>query len=576
MHMYRSRAVLLIAIAFCASVIGAWAQPGKSQLLAQPRWGANPTDVNRAVQTAGAQFDHTISAINVHVLRVPPAAIQHVQQALQKSGLFTFIEQDQVARTTAIPNDPYFSAAWHLYRIQATSAWDISTGSNAITIAVVDSGVDSANPDLAPKVVPGWNFLTGTNNTADTFGHGTAVASVAAAATNNGIGVAGVAWANPVMPVVVVNSAGSASYSDLASGITYAADHGARIINVSVAGSSSSSTLQSAVNHAWTKGAVVIAAAGNSSTSSPYYPAACNNAVAVSSTSSADTLSYFSNFGNWVDIAAPGESIPITSQGGYGYWSGTSFSAPITSGVAALMLSANSGLSASTLVSLLENSADDIGAAGFDSSFGWGRVNAYRAVAAAASYSGTTVTPSVSIANPTGSSTVSGTLPVQGLATDNLGVVRTELWVDNNQVTSSSSAAFSFSWNSASVGNGSHTLAVKAYDAAGNVGQSSVSVSVSNPIVLDLQPPSDVITSPANGSVLANATTTISVTAADNVAVSQVSIYVDGILMYTGSTAPYTFKWNTKKVTKGNHAITSMAWDAAGNSTSAAPVVVTK
>jgi subtilisin family serine protease len=499
-----------------------------------------------------------------------------VQQALEKTGLFSFVERDQTAQTTAvIPNDPYFSSAWHLAKIQAPNAWDLTTGSSAITIAVVDSGVDPANPDVAPKLVPGWNFLTGDSNTADSTGHGTAVASVAAAATNNGVGVSGVAWANPVMPVVVVNSAGSASYSDIASGITYAADHGARIINVSVAGSSSSSTLQSAINHAWNKGAIIIAAAGNSSTSTPYYPAACNNTVAVSSTTSVDTLSSFSNFGSWIDVAAPGESIPITSQGGYGSWSGTSFSSPITAGVAALMLSINPGLSNSTAVSLLKSNADDLGSSGFDSSFGSGRINAYRAVMAAAGSGGDTTAPVASISSPTASATVSGSIQIQGTAADNSGIVNVELWIDGVLSTSVSSSPFSFTWNSAGIANGTHTLSVKAYDPAGNVGQASISVSVSNPTIADTQPPTDVIMQPLGGSKL-GPTTTINVSATDNVAVSQVSIYIDGVLQYTGTSAPFSYKWNSRKATAGSHTITSKAWDMAGNTAASSPVIVVK
>jgi thermitase len=217
---------------------------------------------------------------------------------------------------TATPNDPDYPSAWHLTQISAPSAWDTTTGSPKVTVAVIDSGADSTHPDLGPKLVPGWSFLSGTSNTSDTMGHGTATAGTVGAASNNGTGVASIAWQNPIMPLVVVDSTGYASYSNMASAITYAADHGARIVNMSLAGSGASSTLQSAVTYAWGKGTVVFASAGNYSTSTPYYPAACDYVLAISSTNSLDQLSSFSNYGSWIDLAAPGEGIWTTSSGG--------------------------------------------------------------------------------------------------------------------------------------------------------------------------------------------------------------------------------------------------------------------
>jgi hypothetical protein len=240
------------------------------------------------------------------------------------------------------------------------------------------------------------------------------------------------------------------------------------------------------------------------------------------------------------------------------------------------MLSINPGLSNSTVVSLLERNADDIGIPGFDTSYGWGRVNAYRAVSAvAAGGAADTTPPAVSISSPTASATLSGTIQVQGTATDNVGVSNIELWIDGQLSTSGTASPFSLTWNTAGTVNGSHTLTVKAYDAAGNIGQASVTVGVNNPIVPDTQPPTDTIMSPSNGSLL-GVSTTVSVAASDNVAVSQVTVYIDGVLQYTGTAAPYSFKWNTKKATAGSHTITSKAWDKAGNLTLATPVTVSK
>src|SRR5260370_16145068 len=309
----------------------------------------------------------------------------------------------------------------------------------------------------------------------------------------------------------------------MASAITYAADHGVRIVNLSLAGSSSSSTLESAVSYDWNKGTVVFASAGNYSTSTPYYPAACTNAVAVSATTASDTLSSYSNYGNWIVISAPGDSIltPLNG-GGYGHLSGTSFSSPIAASVAALVLSVRPSLSASALVSLLEQNTDDLGAPGFDPYFRCGRVNAYKPVLAAAKMAVSTAPPVVSISSPASGATVSGTISVQGTATDNAGVTNIEFYVDSQLVASTPSSPFPFSWNTASVPNGSHTRMVKAYDGSPNVGQTSVTVNVGNVIkvvVVDTTPPVVSITSPANGTVVNPKSVKINVSATDNVGV---------------------------------------------------------
>jgi subtilisin family serine protease len=556
-----------------------WAQPPSrdhviNRLVVQRRNGANPNNVNQVLGANGAVTVAQIPQINVLVLQVPEQAADRVAAALERSGQFTFVERDYLARTFATPSDPYFPSQWHLSTIQAPSAWDRTTGAAGITIGMIDSGVESTHPDLSPKLVTGWNFTTGTSVTGDNTGHGTATAGTAGAATNNGAGVAGVAWTNPIMPLVVVDSSGNAMYSNMASAITYAADHGVRVMNMSLAGPSGSSTLQSAINYAWNKGSIVVASAGNYGTSTPYYPAACDNVVAVSATDSNDAIASFSNFGSWIDLAAPGASILTTSTGGsYGSWSGTSFSAPIVAGVAALVLSAKPSLSPNSLVSLLEQNSDDLGASGYDIYYGYGRVNAYKAVTAALG-SSSIAPPSVSITSPTNGSTVSGTVAVPGTATSSLTINSVQLLVDSQQVLTVSAAPFSFSWDSTAFANGNHTLTVKAYDTAGNVGSASVAVSVNNVAVVDSQAPTIVITKPSSGGTVSG-NISIAASASDNVGVTQVSFYVDGILKSTDVSAPYTCTWNSRKVSSGPHTIKATAWDAAGNSTSAS-INVTK
>jgi thermitase len=358
--------------------------PGR--LLAVARPGVESTRKLTALHARGTKVNRRIEALDLDVLEVAEESSESVLQSLRDSGLFQFVERDRYAHLAAsstVPNDPGYGRQWHLPQISAPQAWGINTGASAIVIAVIDSGVESTHPDLAGKLAAGWNFLLDSADTSDTLGHGTAVAGAASAASDNGIGVAGVSWNSRIMPLAVVDQNDFAAYSNIATAIQYAADHGARIINISIGGTNSSAALQSAVDYAWSKNAVVFASAMNDSSSQPNYPAACNHVVAVSATDSNDALASFSNYGPWVSLAAPGSNILSTSMGGgYGYWSGTSFSSPIASGVAALALSVNPSLSAQALVTLLEQTTDNPGN-GFGDYFGWGRVNAYKAVTAA-------------------------------------------------------------------------------------------------------------------------------------------------------------------------------------------------
>ena len=341
-----------------------------------------PTDANaqRALTAQGAKVHRRLDALGATIIDVAPGTEESVRQALAGNPLFRAVEYDYYAHAGATPNDQYYSSQWYLSKIQAPSAWNTGTGSGA-PIAVIDSGVDGSHPDLASRLMAGWNFVTGSSNTADTSGHGTAVTGVIGAIANNGIGVAGITWQNPILPLVAVDSTGYASYSNIAAAIQYAADHGARVINVSLGGSQASTVLQSAVNYAWNKGAVLVAAAMNNSSTTPMYPAACTNVIAVAATDENDNLASFSDYGSWITLSAPGTDMMTTTfDGGYGEWYGTSLATPVVSAVAALALGANPSLSAQQLVTLLEQNADNVGSS---SVFGYGRVNAYRVIQAA-------------------------------------------------------------------------------------------------------------------------------------------------------------------------------------------------
>lgn len=267
-------------------------------------------------------------------------------------------------------------------KISGPGAWDISQGLSSVIIAILDSGVDCAHPDLGAKCTAGWNFYNNNSDTSDVYGHGTKVAGSATALSNNATGVASVAWQNLLMPIRVTDTQGYGYVSAIAKGLTWAVDNGARVMNLSFGGVAGISTIASAAQYVVNHGGLVVAAAGNcgcfdSTAENPYM-------ISVSATDSSDNLASFSSTGNYVDLSAPGVSIYTTTKGGsYGGVSGTSFSSPIIAGVAALVMSANAALTPTGVESVLEANADDLGAAGYDTSFGFGRVNAYKAVLAA-------------------------------------------------------------------------------------------------------------------------------------------------------------------------------------------------
>jgi subtilisin family serine protease len=539
----------------------------RDELLVQPKTGVPDEKLNEIFRGAGAFVAGEIPQIRVKQIKVPAHTIESVRIALSKNPHFNFVENNFFASASGVPNDSYYASQWHLSKISAPEGWNINTGSNDVPIAIIDSGVDPMHPDLSSKLLQGYNFLGDNTDTHDVLGHGTAVAGSAAALTNNYTGIAGVAWNNPIMPLVVLNSGNYATYSDIASAITYAADKGIKVINISIGGSSSSSTLQNAVNYAWNKGVVIVASAMNNSSSTPYYPAACNDVVAVSATTKDDTLASFSSYGNWVDISAPGVSILTTNNGGsYGSWSGTSFSSPISAGLAALIMSANPSLTNQQAVDIIKNNVDDLGASGFDPSYGWGRINVYRSLLGAVnSAPQPDITPPVtSITYPADGSTISGSITVSVSATDNVGVAKVELYINNLLHASDNAESYNFYWDTNSEPDGIYYLEAIAYDNTVNTGKSNaITVFVSNP--KDTIVPVVSITLPLSGSYVAKMQK-INIKASDNVGVSKVELYIDGTLRsVVMSQDNLTYVWNTKKEASGKHIISTKAYDAEGN-----------
>ena len=326
--------------------------------------------------------------------------------------------------------DPYFNKQWALENtgqrggtpdadIDALEAWGIETGSTDTVIAIIDTGVDYNHPDLAENIwineneipingidddgngfvddVRGWDFVDNDNVPIDDFGHGTHCAGIVAAVGNNSIGISGVCWNCKIMPIKTLNFFGQAIFINIALSIRYAADNGANVISMSFGGRRSSKIIKNAIEYAYDKDAVLTAAAGNSNTFSHYYPAAYDSVIAVAGTNNKDRWlnigNFFnkagSNYGPWVDVAAPGGEIYSTmptylvtmNLGGYkknyDYLSGTSMSAPHVAGLAALILSKNPYLSNEEVKSIICTNVDPYYSIYY---LGTGRINAFKAL----------------------------------------------------------------------------------------------------------------------------------------------------------------------------------------------------
>lgn len=513
---------------------------------------------------------------DLFIVDIPENTEASVVQKLKHHPHLRFAELDYEAQI--IPDDPYYGYAWHLPKIQAPLAWDFSTGAGVI-VAILDTGVDSNHPDLRNNLVPGWNFYDNNSDTTDVQGHGTKVSGAAVAQINNTVGVAGVSGNSKLMPVRIASPTATASSSTIASGIVYAADHGARVANVSYANQPIRSATLSAAQYMKDKGGLVTVSAGNNGIDEGFLPV--TELIPVSATDSYDLKASWSSYGQYVMVSAPGAGIWTTIMGGgYGGVSGTSFSSPVTAGVIALMMSVNPNLSNLEIENLLYKNSVDLGDPGKDIYYGYGRVDAYKAVLAAKNATPTvdTTKPTVSIINPASGSIVSGLVPIDINSNDNIGVVKAELLVNNVLKATDSSSPFSFSWDSTSIANGTVTLTVKVYDAANNSSSASVNVSVSNtlPPSSDTTAPVVKILSPAAGATVTGSVS-IQLSATDNLPSSEItlSLSIDGATKTSVLGGSLSYNWNTKSknVKAGSHIIKATATDKAGNTSSSSITV---
>lgn len=549
----------------------AWA---KGRIIVMPRPGLPEHEFTRILQAHGGKA-RKMGQSSLYVVDLPANASEKAIAAkLAHNPHFKFAELDYRESPELIPNDPYYGSAWHLPKIGASSAWDSSQGSG-VTIASLDSGVDNAHPDLISNMVPGWNFYDNNSNTSDVYGHGTKVAGAAAAASNNSFGVASVAGQSKIMPIRVTDLNGGGYSSMIANGLVYAADRGVRVASISFANMPSRTAVVAASQYMKDKGGLVMVSAGNSGINENFTPTTAM--IPVSATASNDVKASWSSYGNYVAIAAPGAGIWSTSRGGgYGAYSGTSLSSPVIAGVVALMMAAKSTLPNTQIESLLFSTAVDLGSAGRDPYYGYGRVNAASAVlsAVAATSTADTEAPSISILAPIAGTTVTGLVGVDVTVADNVGVERVELRVNSTTVALDTSAPFAFTWDSAGVPNGMASLTAYAFDRAGNSQASAaVSVNVANgtsSVEADTKAPLVKIINPVAGSV-SGKNVAISGNATDDSAAAGITqtLYINGALKATGKGNTLGYNWNIRHVAAGTHAIQIVAKDAAGNASSA-------
>ncbi|HVF68945.1 MAG TPA: S8 family serine peptidase [Xanthomonadales bacterium] len=383
--------------------------PGKDyvegQINVKFKDGLTDQEINQSLAKYSASIKSTIPGINVKVVEVPVGQENAIRKQLTDEGIVKYADLDFIGRTQFDPNDTDFPKQYGLFNtgqvvkgvtgtanadIRIKTAWDTTKGSG-VKVAIIDTGIDVNHPEFASKIVAQKVLITSTID--DKFGHGTHVAGILSAVTNNTQGMSGVCPDCTLMIAKALDDTGNGPYSKIAEGIIWAADNGAKVINLSLGGYDADNTLKDSVGYAWGKGAVLVAAAGNDNRADKFYPGGFSPVVAVGATNNKDQRASFSNHGQWVMVAAPGKDIYSTfpthsyalqnSKGtalNYDYISGTSMASPMVAGVVAMIWTTSYGTSNQAVVDRLYATADPIGGTG--SAWQNGRVNAAAAVGA--------------------------------------------------------------------------------------------------------------------------------------------------------------------------------------------------
>lgn len=416
----KTRLIIIGLVAACA--VGASAAitgehaPGQLVIKFKPGMGVAKQAANQAM---GARILNENRAIGTTTIRLPTGTdTERAMNYYRSLTSVEYAEPNYIYRALVVPNDPNFNTRqWAPQRIQMPAAWDIHRGDPGTVIAIIDTGVQADHPDLIGKVLPGRDFVDNDNDANDLNGHGTHCAGNAAAMTNNGVGIAGIAWDCSILPVRVLGAGGGGTLDGIVNGITWSADNGAHILSLSLGGPSPAQALLDACRYAYQRNCTLFAAAGNNNSSQRFYPAGFDEyVIAVGSTNRDDGKSSFSNFGaDWVDIAAPGgagegadpqKEIYATWIGsGYAATFGTSMACPVAAGVGALVRSVLGPTATNVQVrNIIESTCDPVG--------NWvsrGRVNGRRALEAASQNVQPPIgVPPATLTMVTGSSSIGG------------------------------------------------------------------------------------------------------------------------------------------------------------------------
>ncbi|MEV6343445.1 S8 family serine peptidase [Actinoplanes sp. NPDC051851] len=525
---------------------------------------------------AQGQARHGLLAeLGAKSLKVPASRVQTTLAALRQDPSVSYAAVDLQRKATAVSvDDPLYTAGYQpeLSQIKVPTAWETTTGST-VKVAVVDTGV-SAVGDLAGKVLQGYDFFNGDNDPTDDaeFPHGTVVSSLIAGTGDNGAGIAGVCWQCQILPVKVLDDEGSGYDSDIADGIVYAVKNGAQIVNLSLGGAGSSTLLKNAVAYANARGALVVASAGNEGTTEKMYPAAYTDVLSVAATTTATTgRASWSTYGDWVDVAAPGITAGMWNTGEYCYndittapancvgtyqgvqyykVQGTSFSAPLVSGVAALIKSAHPSYSGWSIQNAIKTTATD------NSWTDKGLVNA----ASAITYGADTTAPTYKSWTPANNAKVHGTVAVtpSGLADNWSGIRAVDLYVNDKWNSWDYTSPFAPTFNTSGK-NGSYKIKLKITDKAGNITWTGTRT-----IVADNITPTVSITKAPKNKAKVKGTVKVYVKASDKSGISKVQLIVNGKVVATDATSGYklTFKVAKQKKTMK---VRVRAYDKAGN-----------
>ena len=377
--------LVMAAGIFASATIAEGADTGS--LIIRMAEGLSTDQQAAVIARNGGTKTSSIPALRMYVISVADAELPLVQQNYQADAQVVCVEMNKTRKAEGMPNDISYPVEWALSKIGWDSVFGTITPAGSATVAILDTGVDASHPDLGGNVIEGASMLVdGANGQIDSNGHGTNMAGIVAALTDNEIGLAGVAFAGVrIMPVTVLDEGGIGLDSDIIAGIVWAADQGADVILMAFSNPDFSQSLQDAIDYAWEKGSVLVSAVGNAGVGTPTFPAGDRGVIGVSGTDESDLLVSGSNTGQDVFLAAPGSNMYTTSlEGSYTYLTGTSTSSAVVAGVAAFMKAVDQSLTNGVIVGRLARSADAIGTEGDPDNrlmFGNGRVNMARALA---------------------------------------------------------------------------------------------------------------------------------------------------------------------------------------------------